>query len=97
MKLIFPEASYALQGAVFEVYREMGSGFLESVYQECLARELRIRGVPFHSKPELKLSYKGDPLLQIYKPDFICFGKIIMEIKAVKEFTAVHQAQLSTT
>jgi GxxExxY protein len=55
---------------VFEVYREMGHGFLESVYQECMARELKDRGVPFVAQPELQLLYKGQHLEQRYKPDF---------------------------
>jgi GxxExxY protein len=79
---------------VFEVYREMGHGFLESVYQECMARELKDRGVSFSAQTELQLLYKGQPLEQRYKPDFICYGKIIIELKSVKDILAEHKAQV---
>ncbi len=92
-ELIFKDEVYAIQGAVFEVYKEMGSGFLESVYQECLERELISRGIPFESQKELTLTYKGNPLTQTYKPDFIFYDSIIGEIKAVKEIANEHRAQ----
>jgi GxxExxY protein len=92
--LIFKEECYRIQGAIFEVYREMGSGFLEAVYQECLEREFRRAGIPFRSQPELTLNYKGERLTQVYKPDFICYEQIIVELKAVKEVTGEHRAQV---
>lgn len=79
---------------MFEVYRELGCGFLEAVYQECLQKELSKRDIPFKAQPELKLMYKGEPLQQTYKPDFICFEKIILELKAVKEIAPEHKAQV---
>jgi GxxExxY protein len=79
---------------VFEVYREMSSGFLESVYQECLGREFDRRKLPYVPQVELKLTYKGEHFLQTYKPDFLCFGKIIVELKAVKAIGPEHEAQL---
>jgi GxxExxY protein len=94
MELIFKEEAYAIQGAVFEVYREMGCGFLEPVYQECLEKELRQRGIPFTAQQKLTLTYKGDPLLQTYEPDLICYGKIIIELKAVKVIAPEHRAQI---
>ena len=93
-KIIYKDESYAIQGAVFEVYREMGSGFLESVYQECLEKELSSRNISFVSQQELKLTYKGDELKQAYKPDLICFNRIIVELKAVKEIAPEHKAQV---
>jgi GxxExxY protein len=93
-KILFKEECYQIQGAVFDVYREMGCGFLEAVYQECLERELTTRGIMFVGQPDLALNYKGEPLKQIYKPDFICFGKIILELKAVKEIAPEHKAQV---
>ena len=93
-KLLFPDECYAIQGAVFGVYREMGCGFLEAVYQECLEREFRLRQLPCEAQKELGLSYKGEHLSQTYKPDFICHGKIIVELKAVKEIAPEHKAQL---
>jgi GxxExxY protein len=72
----------------------MGCGFLESVYQECLAREFIKRNIPFESQIELQLFYKGELLNQIYKADFICYDKIIIELKAVKAILPEHHAQL---
>jgi len=92
--LLFEEESYAIRGAIFEVYKEMGCGFLEAVYQECLELEFLKRKVPYTSQPELKLGYKGTRLRQTYMPDFICYEKIIVEIKAVKEISNEHRAQL---
>jgi len=88
------EESYAILGAVFEVYREMGCGFLEAVYQECLERELRIRQIPFTAQQALSITYKGQSLRQTYQPDLICFDKIILELKAVTELAPEHRAQL---
>ena len=93
-KILFKEECYQIQGAVFDVYREMGSGFLEAVYQECLERELSRRGIPFTAQPELALRYKGESLRQIYKPDFICFGGVIVELKAIKDVAPEHKAQV---
>ena len=94
MSLKFKEESYRLRGAVFEVYREMGCGFLEAVYQECLEREFRKQAIPFVTQQELSLHYKGERLIQTYRPDFICFDLIIVELKAVKELANEHRAQL---
>lgn len=93
-KILFKEEGYSIQGAVFEVYREIGSGFLEAVYQECLEKEMQIRNIPFSSQTEVKLSYKGEILAQTYKPDLICYGEIIVELKAVKEISPEHKAQV---
>jgi len=93
-KLLYKDEVYALQGAVFDVYREMGCGFLEAVYQECLEKELNSRDIPFLSQERLTLKYKKQPLEQFYRPDFICFEKIIIEIKAMKEIASEHEAQL---
>jgi GxxExxY protein len=93
-ELLFKNESYLIRGAVFEVYREMGSGFLEAVYQECLRKEFGRQSIPFVEQPSLELIYKQEKLEQIYRPDFICFGKIIVELKAIKELTNEHRAQL---
>ena len=92
--LKFEEQSYRIRGAIFEVYREMGCGFLESVYQECLEKEFGKQEIPYVSQRELILQYKGDRLEQTFKPDFICFEQIIVEIKAVKELADEHRAQI---
>lgn len=82
--LLYRDETYAIRGAIFEVSREMGTGFLEGVYQECLAREFSRAGIGFIEHPELSLIYKGERLETIYKPDFICFGKIVVELKVAE-------------
>ena len=93
-KLIFEEECYAIRGAVYEVYRELGNGFREEVYQQCLEREFAMRGIPFEAKRELRIFYKGSPIEKTYIPDFICHGKTIVEIKAVDELGKEHRAQI---
>jgi len=93
-KILFKEEGYEIQGAIFDVYREMGCGFLESVYQECLEKELGKRGISFVAQQELQLTYKGEPLQQTYRPDLICYGQIIVELKAVKDIAPEHKAQV---
>ncbi len=80
-------------GACFEVYQTLGRGFLEPVYQECLGIELADRGVPFVPQQELHLVYKGRTLKQFYKADFVCYDKIVIEVKAVTELCDSHRAQ----
>jgi len=72
----------------------MGAGFLEAVYQECLGLEFAARQIPFVASRPLKLSYKGHELRQTYVPDFICFDRIIVELKALREVAAEHRAQV---
>jgi GxxExxY protein len=93
-ELLFEDQTYLIRGELYEVYKEMGCGFLEAVYQECREKELANRKVPFISKGELRLRYKGELLQQVYTPDLICFGTIIVELKAVKELAAGHKAQV---
>ena len=93
-RILFKEQSYRIIGACFEVYKEKGNGFLEAVYQECLARELAEQEIPFEEKPRLRLEYKGRPLKQEYEPDFLCFGEIVLEIKAVMQLTDEQRAQV---
>lgn len=94
MKLVHEQETYRILGACFEVYKEKGCGFLEAVFQECLSLELEFQGIPFVAQPELALSYKGRPLKQTYRPDFVCFNKVLVEIKAVSTLTDEHRAQL---
>lgn len=93
-ELIYREESYRIQGACFEVYKEKGSGYVEPVYQECMELELGFQGVPFEPPRRLTLTYKGCPLTQGYVPDLVCFDKIIVELKAVRELTDEHRAQV---
>jgi len=92
--IIYPDECYQIQGACFEVYKQMGYGFLEAVYQECLEKELCLRKIPFESQVMLRLHYKGMELTKSYEPDFVCYGKIIIELKAVGSITGEHQAQI---
>lgn len=91
---VYEEETFAIRGAAFEVYKEMSNGFLESVYQECLEKEFLSRGIPFLSQPELKLMYKGHLLQQAYKPDLICYDKIIVELKAARDISPEHKSQI---
>jgi GxxExxY protein len=91
---IFKEESYKIVGACFEVYREKGCGFVEPVYQECMEMELRLQGVVYVAQKPLPLEYKGSPLRCTYQPDFVCFEKIILELKAVKDLVDEHRAQV---
>ncbi len=93
-ELIFKDESYKIIGACFEVYREKGCGFLETVYQECMEIELRLQGIPSLAQKPLPLEYKGTTLRCKYEPDFVCYEKIVVELKAVKELTDEHRAQV---
>lgn len=77
-----------------EVHKELGAGFLEAVYQEALAREFTTRGIPFEREKQLLIMFKGKPLEKMYAADFICWDKIIVELKATRDILAQHQAQL---
>ncbi len=77
------ERTYRIIGAAMEVHKELGSGFLEAVYQEALEREFEAQNIPFESQPLVEISYKGKPLDKKYQPDFLCFDDIIVEIKAL--------------
>ena len=94
MKILYKDENYRIVGACFEVYNETGCGFLDAVYQECLERESGIQNIPFIAQAALKLEYMGISLKQRYAPDFICYEKIILEIKAVKELADEHRAQI---
>jgi GxxExxY protein len=93
-QLLYKEESYKIIGACFEVYREKGCGFLEPVYQECMEIELRLQGISFVPQKPLALEYKSCPLRSTYEPDFICYDKIVLELKAVTELADEHRAQI---
>lgn len=94
MELLFKEETYAIRGALYEVYNVLGAGFLEAVYQEALEIELAKRKIPFQAQLEIPLTYKDVVLQQRYRVDFLCYDKIILEIKAVKQLMPEHEAQL---
>ena len=91
-EILYKELSYAIVGAAMEVHSILGSGFLESVYQIALEKELRLREIPFERKVKLPVSYKGD-LIGEYEADLIVDGKIIIELKSVSRITPAHEAQ----
>lgn len=92
--IIHADECYKIIGACFEVYREKGSGFLEPVFQECLEMELQLQGIPVEAQRPMPLSYKGRPLSQTYRADFLCYGNVIVEIKAVSHLVDEHRAQV---
>src|SRR6266480_4486589 len=83
--IIYKEESYAILGACFNVYNDKGCGFLEPVYQECCEIEFIYQDIPHFAQKELQLTYRGQVLKQRYKPNFVCYAKIILEIKAVSQ------------
>ncbi len=93
MSLISEQETYKILGACFEVYKQKGCGFTEPVYQECLAIEFEIQKIPLLAQPKIQLDYKGRILDQFFKPDFICFNKIIVEIKALSDLIELNKSQ----
>ena len=85
MSLLYPKESYKITGALYEVHKELGPGLLEKVYQEALEKELRMQGIPFEREPQYQITYEGEVLKHVFQPDFVCYGNIVVEIKAVKE------------
>ena len=92
--LVYKEESYKIIGACMEVHKVLGPGFLEAVYQEALAIEFSHQGIPFEQEKELTITFKGIELEKKYNADFVCYGKIILETKAVKELCDNHRAQI---
>ncbi|MCC6416451.1 MAG: GxxExxY protein [Opitutaceae bacterium] len=92
--LIHEKETYDILGACFEVYKEKGCGFLEAVFQERLEFEFELRNIPAKAQVPMALSYKGRPLKQCYVADFICFDKVIVELKAVSALADEHRAQI---
>lgn len=85
MAMLYPELSYKVVGAAMAVYNELGSGFMEKVYQEALAIEMEERGIPFVREQQIRISYHNHVLQCPYIADFVVDGKIILELKAVKD------------
>ena len=94
MALIYQNESYSINGAAIEVYNQLGHGFPEAVYQEALEKEFALRGIPYEREKELLIRYKGEVLKQTYKADFVCYGKVIVELKAVTDLNDSHRSQV---
>jgi len=92
--LVLREEVYAIVGAAIEVHRELGAGFLEAVYQEALERELALREIAFEAQRELAIHYRGQPLSKTYVCDLLCFGKVLVELKAMDRLTGREEAQV---
>jgi len=88
------QESWNIRGAALEVHKELGCGFLEKVYQDALEKEFVLMGIPYEREKQIKIEYKGKPLQQDYYADFVCYGNIIVELKAVSELDKVHKAQV---
>ena len=94
MSLIYEKESYKIIGAAQEVHRELGSGFLEKVYQDALEIEFRRKDISYQRETKLEIDYKGEILSSKYQADFICYDKIIVELKALSELAGVHSSQV---
>lgn len=92
--IIYKEESYKIVGAAFKVYNGLGPGFLEAVYQEALEIEFQRQGIPYEREKDIKIFYDGVELKQSYRADFVCYNKIIVELKAVSSLDDAHHAQV---
>ncbi len=86
--------TYAIIGAALEVHHNLGHGFLEPVYQEALEMEFCARNIPFKRETEIPVAYKGLRLKTSYRADFICFDKVIVELKALQSLSGIEEAQV---
>lgn len=93
-EILYKQECYKIIGCCMEVHNELGSGLLEAVYQEALAIELKNKEIPIIQEKELTIMYKRKVLNKKYYADFICYYKIIVELKAVSELNEVHFAQI---
>ncbi|MCA1555398.1 MAG: GxxExxY protein [Acidobacteria bacterium] len=93
-ELLLKDEVYNVAGAAMEVYYQLGTGFLEAIYQEALEIELNRRSIPFESQQSLTLEYKGQRLGRGYVADLVCYGQIIVELKVVDRLTNIEVAQL---
>ena len=92
--IVYKDESYKIVGAALKVYNMLGPGFLEAVYQEALEIEFQRLGIPYEREKELKIYYDGIELKQTYRADFVCYDKIIIELKAVSCLDDSHRSQI---
>ena len=93
-ELLLKDEVYAVVGAAIEVHRELGSGFVEAVYQEAFEMELAEREIPFDAQKPIKVTYKGRPLTKEFVPDLVCHGQLIVELKALDKLSSKEEAQI---
>jgi len=91
--ILYKEESYKIIGAAMTVHRELGPGFLESVYQEALAIEMTTLNIPFVQEPKIDIYFKGHKLNKYFQADFVCYENIIIETKATNSLTTDNEAQ----
>ena len=94
VELLLKEESYKIIGACMEVHKDLGAGFLESVYQEAMEIELQKQNIPYEREKLLNVFYKGQKLKKRYSADFVCYNKIVVELKALGDIRTDHEAQL---
>lgn len=93
-ELLLKDEVYRVIGACIEVQREKGPGFDEAIYQECLEIELEAQSIPFVAQPEFPMEYKGRRLKKSFRPDLLCFGELIVELKALERLASREESQL---
>ena len=92
--IVLKDEAFEIIGAAMEVHKIVGCGFTEPLYQEAFEEELRLRNIPFEREKTYSFNYKGKVLSKTFRPDFICYDKVIVELKTVQEFTDEHYAQV---
>lgn len=94
VQLKYSDETYQIIGAAMEVHKTLGCGFTEPLYQEAFEQELQLRSIPFQREKSFHVTYKGKELKKEFRLDFVCFDKIIVELKAVGDFADEHFAQV---
>lgn len=94
-KILYKEESYKIIGACMKVHRGLGPGFLESVYEEALEQEFKNAEIPFERQVKLNIFYKEQKLKKYYIADFVCYDKIVLEVKSVKHIPVAFLSQLN--
>jgi GxxExxY protein len=92
--ILYKDEAYRIIGAAMEVHKELKNGFLEPVYQEALEKEFILQNIPYKRESLINIYYKDAKLDKYYKADFICYGEIIIELKALSDLTKDHESQL---
>lgn len=92
--MLYSEETYKIRGAAYKVHELMGPGFSEAIYQDALEKEFRDRQIPYEREKEISVYYKGEPLKSYFKADFVCYGKIIVELKATSELIDAFKSQV---